>query len=88
MLSPLETGTTWGRPRERGRSRETGPSSGYLAPAAARGVGQGQATGRPGAARPARPPHLIHGGAWSDSARRDVLCQDRHAGHPPECQSR
>jgi hypothetical protein len=33
MLSPLETGTTWGRPRERGRSRETGPSRGYLAPA-------------------------------------------------------
>ena len=33
MLSPLETGTTRGRPRERGRSRETGPSRGYLAPA-------------------------------------------------------
>ena len=24
MFSPLETGTTWGWPRERGRSRETG----------------------------------------------------------------
>jgi hypothetical protein len=30
---PLETGTTRGRPREHGRSRETGPSRGYLAPA-------------------------------------------------------
>ena len=33
MLSPLETGTTRGRRRERGRNRETGPSRGYLAPA-------------------------------------------------------
>ena len=33
MLSPLETGTTRGRRRERGMSRETGPSRGYLAPA-------------------------------------------------------
>ena len=29
-----------GRPRERGRSRETGPSRGYLARRAARGAGQ------------------------------------------------
>lgn len=33
MSHRSETGTTWGRPRERGRSRETGPSRGYLAPA-------------------------------------------------------
>jgi hypothetical protein len=34
---PLETGTTWGRRRKRGRSRETGFSHRYLAPAG--GVG-------------------------------------------------
>jgi hypothetical protein len=37
MLSPLETGTTRGRRRERGRSRETGPWRGYLAPAGGAG---------------------------------------------------
>jgi hypothetical protein len=55
MLSPLETGTTWGRPRERGRSRETGPWRGYLAPAVARGAGKARqlvGLARRGRARP------------------------------------
>ena len=39
-IPPLETGTARGRPRERGRSRETGLLHGYLAPAAARGPGK------------------------------------------------
>ena len=38
MLSPLETGTTRGRPRERGRSRETGPRAGTWPRRAARGA--------------------------------------------------
>jgi len=48
MLSPLETGTTRGRPRERGRSRETGPRAGIWPRRAARGAGQARqlASGR------------------------------------------
>ena len=48
---PLETGTAWVRLRERGRSRETGLSHGYLARRAARGVGKArQLTSRCGKA--------------------------------------
>ena len=38
MLSPLETGTARGRPRERGRSRETGSRAGTWPRRAARGA--------------------------------------------------
>jgi len=65
---PLETGTTWGRPRQRGRNRETGPSHGYLAPAGGARRRQGQATGQPLRRGRAGPLHLIHGGALPDSA--------------------
>ena len=44
---PLDTGAAWGRPRERGRSRETGPSRGYLAPAGGARRRHGRATGQP-----------------------------------------
>ena len=51
MLSPLETGTTRGRPRERGRSRETGPRAGTWPRRAARGAGEAsQLAGRRGEA--------------------------------------
>jgi hypothetical protein len=62
MLSPLETGTTWGRPWERGKSRETGPSHGCLAPAGARDASKARQLAGPGAATPGKAPHLIHGG--------------------------
>jgi hypothetical protein len=62
MLSPLETGTTRGRPRERGRSRETGLSHGCLAPAGARDASKARQLAGPGAATPGKAPHLIHGG--------------------------
>ena len=53
MLSPLETGTTRGRPRERGRSRETGPRAGTWPRRAARGAGQArQLASRRGEAGP------------------------------------
>src|SRR5712692_4264781 len=61
---PLETGTAWGRLLGRGKGRETGTCRGCLAPAA------GPAVWWPGcrfagAVGPARPLHLIHGGASS-----------------------
>ena len=74
-VSPLETGTTWVRPRERGRSRETGPSHGYLAPAGGARRRRSQLAGRLGAAPQARPLHLVHGGALSDSAGRKRLAR-------------
>ena len=73
MLSPLETGTIWGRPRGRGRSRETGPSRGYLAPAAARGAGKARQLTELARRGRERPLHLIHGGAFSYTARRERL---------------
>ena len=80
MLSPLETGTTRGRRRERARSRETGPSRGYLAPAGGARRRRSQLAGQPARRGRARPLHLIHGGAVPDSARQERHCQDRHRG--------
>jgi len=80
-VSPLETGITWVRPRERGRSREAGPSHGYLAPAGGARRRRRQLAGRLGAAPQARPLHLIHGGALSDSARQETSCQARYPGN-------
>ena len=61
-IPPLETGTTWGRPRERGRSRETGALYGCLAPAGGARRRHGQATDQPVRRGRAGPLHLIHGG--------------------------
>ena len=81
MLSPLETGTTLGRPRERGRSRETGPSHGCLAPAGGARRQQARQLAGPGAARLGKAPHLIHGGPCLILPGRNVFLQDRHAGN-------
>ena len=85
----LETNITRGRPRGRGRSRETGASRGCLAPAAACGAGQpgDWPTWHGKAGR--GPLHLIHGGdlcqlqllfglgaAVGDSARSQGLTQE------------
>ena len=80
MLSPLETGTTWGWPRERGRSRETGLLARVPGPGGRRAA-PGKASQLAGLARRGRvrPLHLIHGGALPDSARQERLCQ---AGTP------
>jgi len=78
-VSPSETDTTWGRPRERERSRETGFSCGYLAPAGGARCRQGQATDQPARRGRAGPLHLIHGGALPDSAQPERPCRDRHA---------
>jgi len=76
MLSPLETGTTRGRPRERSRNRATRPWHGYPAPAGGARRQQGRLVGLARRGR-GRPLHLIHGGALSDSGGGNVP-----AGHP------
>jgi hypothetical protein len=80
-IPPLETGTARGRPRERGRSRETGASHGYLAPAGGGRRRRGRATGQPGAARPggAPPSHTWRGPA--DSARPESRAPARQGGN-------
>jgi hypothetical protein len=77
---PLETGTTRGRPRERGKSRETGPPYGYLAPAGGAQCRPSQATGRLTRRGRARPLHLIHGGALSDLPGQTILARINVAG--------
>jgi hypothetical protein len=88
MLSPFGNGHhlgatpgTWEEPGDRSLSRVPGTGGGARRQ-------QGQATGRPGAARPGKAPHLIHGGPCLILPGGNVLCQDRHAGNPPECQPR
>jgi hypothetical protein len=81
MLSPLETGTTWGRPWERGRSRETGPRTGAWHPRAARRDSKARQLAGLGEARSGKAPHLIHGGPCLILVGRNVLFQDRHAGN-------
>ena len=87
MLSPLETGTTRGRPRERGRSRETGPRAGTWPRRAARGAakarqlasGRGEAGQGPSISYMEGPCLILPG--------RNVFAR---AGTPatPECQPR
>jgi hypothetical protein len=76
MVSPLETGTTWGRPQERGSSRETGPSRGYLAPAGGARRRQEPGNWPAGAARPGRVPPSH---TWRDPVflpGRNGVCTD------------
>ena len=70
-----------GATRERGRSRETGPSHGCLAPAGGARRQQPGNWPRPGAARLGKAPHLIHGGPCLILPGRNVFFQDRHAGN-------
>jgi len=81
MLSPLETGTTWGRPWERGRSRETGPRMGAWHPRAARRDSKARQLAGLGEARSGKAPHLIHGGPCLILVGSNVLFQDRGAGN-------
>jgi hypothetical protein len=80
MLSPSETGTTSGATPGTWGERETGPSHGYLAPSAARGASKARQLAGPGAARPGKAPHLIHGGPCLILPGRNVFFQDRRAG--------
>ena len=74
MLSPLETGTTpgatpetWEEPGNRSLARVSGTGGRRAAPAK---PGNWRALAWRGRARPL---HLIHGGALSDSDRSDTL---------------
>jgi hypothetical protein len=70
-----------GDPGERARSRETGPSHGYLALAGARSASKAGQLAALGAARLGKAPHLIHGGPCLILPCRNVSFQDRHAGN-------
>ena len=78
MFSPFGNGHHLGATPGTWRSRETGPSHGYLAPAGGARRRHGWATGQPVRRGRARPLHLIHGGALPGSARPEWLCQHRH----------
>jgi hypothetical protein len=96
MLSPSETGTTLGATP--GTCREPGDRPLARVPGTGGGAQrkQSQATGRPGAARRARPLHLIHGGALSIAARQERLlpgparpnASRDDPGHGPGAQAR
>jgi len=81
MLSPLETGTTWGdpgtweEPGDRPRARVPG-TRGRRAATAKPGNWPGLVRRGRGKA-----PHLIHGGPCLILVGRNVLFQDRHAGN-------
>jgi hypothetical protein len=81
MLSPLETGTTWGRPRNVGGAGRPAPRTGTWHPRAARGDSKARQLAGLGVARPGKAPHLIHGGPCLILPGRNVLFQDRHAGN-------
>ena len=65
-----------GETPERGRSRETGPRAGAW-PGGGAWRRQSRATGQPVRRGRARPLHLIHGGASSDSVRQERLNSNR-----------
>jgi len=78
MQSPLETGTSWGRPRSVGGIGRPVPCTGTWHRRAARGASQARQQAGLAQRGRARPLHLIHGGALSDFTRQERLCSDRH----------
>ena len=87
MLSPLETGTTRGRPRERGRNWETGPSRGTWPRRVARGVGTARQL-QADAARPGKAPvsHTCRGLVFYAKVR--VMQRTRCGCWPLTCTDR
>jgi hypothetical protein len=81
MLSPLETGTTWGDPGNVGGAGRPAPRTGAWHPRAARRDSKARQLAGLGAARSGQGPHLIHGGPCLILVGRNVLFQDRHAGN-------
>ena len=88
MLSPLETGTTSGRSRERRRSWETVSRTDVWHRRAARGASKARQLAGLGAARLGKAPHLIHGGPYLILPGRNVLLPGPARHKPPECQPR
>ena len=84
-IPPLETGTTWGDPGNVGGAGRPAPHTGSWHRRVASGVSKARQLAGLVRRTRARPLHLIHGGAWSDSARSERLLPGRHA---PDCKLR
>jgi len=81
MLSLLETGTTLGRPGNVEGVGRPAPCTGTWHLRAARGASKARQLAGPGAARPGKAPHLIHGGPCPILPGRKAFFEDRHAGN-------